>query len=65
MHGNCLEGKAEALNPLRLKKIKVLSHPAFPDDRKITAFQTVLRVRPFVLLVRATKMSTDQCWNDT
>jgi len=45
--------------------MKVISHPAFPDDRKSTAFQTVPRVRPFVLLVRATKVSTDQCWNDT
>jgi hypothetical protein len=44
--------------------MKVLSHPAFPDDRKCTAFQMVPRVRPFVPLVRATKMSTGQSWND-
>ena len=45
--------------------MKVLSHPAFPDDRRSTAFQTDPRVRLFVLLVRATKKSTDQSWNDT
>jgi len=59
MHGNCREGKAEVLNPLRLKKLKVLSDPAIPDDRNSTAFQTVPRGRPYVLLVGATKMSRD------
>jgi hypothetical protein len=40
------------LNLLTTNKVKILFYPMLPDFRKRTSFWEVLRLRPFVLLVR-------------